>query len=81
MPLAKEGYVVAKTNSRSLLGHMNEMSLNIGLYCKSHGRYDLINMDEIEDNFFGWVSFDHTLRKYRRVNEYWQQKKATSKTG
>ncbi len=78
MPLVKEGYVVSKTNSRSLLGHMNEMSLSIELCCKSPGRYDLINMDKIEDNFFGWISFDHTLRKYRRVDEYWQQKKATS---
>ncbi len=71
MPMVKEGFVVSKTNSRSLLGHMNEMSLNIELYCKSQGRYDLINLDEIEDNFFGWLSFDHTLRKYRRVDEFW----------
>lgn len=78
MSLVKEGYVVSKINSRSLLGHMNEMSLNIELYCRSHGRYDLRNMDAIEDNFFGWLSFDHTLRKYRRVDGYWQQKKAIS---
>ncbi len=77
MPLVREGYVVSKTNSKSLLGHMNEMSLSIEMYCKSPGRYDLINMDKIEDNFFGWISFDHTLRMYRRVDEYWQQKKAT----
>ncbi len=77
MPLVREGYVVSKTNSKSLLGHMNEMSLDIEMYCRSLGRYDLINMDEIEDNFFGWLSFDHTLRTYRRVDEYWQQKKAT----
>ncbi len=79
MPLVKEGYVVSKTNSRSLLGHMNEMSLSIEMYCKSDDRYDLINMDKIEDNFFGWLSFDHTLRKYRSADEYWQQKKAIKK--
>ena len=76
MPLVKAGFVVSKTNNRSLLGHMNEMSLNVEMYCRSHGRYDLINIDAIEDNFFGWLSFDHTLRKYRRVDDYWKQKKA-----
>ncbi len=46
------------------------------MLCKSQDSYDLINIEEIEDNFFEWLSFDHTIRKYRRVDDYWKQKKA-----
>jgi hypothetical protein len=74
MKLVKEGYIVSKTNSKSMLGSMNALTHNMEYNCRKFRTYESINLDYIEDIYLEWVTFDKTLNKYRDVMDYWKEK-------
>ena len=76
MKFIHEGYVISKTNSKSMLGHLNELTLNIEILCRRFPSYEAIDLEDIENAYTGWISFDKTLKKYKTVMEYWMEKEA-----
>ncbi len=74
MKLVQEGYVVSKTDSRSMLGVMNEMTFHLGCRCENYLSYGNIDLDSEEDIFMDWLSFDKALRRYRFIKDYWKEK-------
>ena len=76
MKFIEEGYVISKTNSKSMLAHMNELTVNIEHHCRRFPLYQAIDLEYIENIHTDWMSFDKTLNKYRTVMEYWMEKEA-----
>ena len=75
MELAKEGYVISKTNSKSILASMNVMTKNIEYRCSTFSSYDSINIDEMEDAFMEWLVYDPSKpNQFRRTYDYWKEK-------
>ena len=70
--MAADEYVVGKTNSRSLLGHMNDMQFNLDHYFLQYEHYDHIDLDRIEDLLMDHIHHGkgHTL--YSRPITYWE---------
>ncbi len=75
MRLAEEGYIVSKTNSRSMLASMNVITTNIEYMCSAYSDFNAINLDKIEENFKNWLVSD-PLRQhtFRRTSDYWEKK-------
>ncbi|MEO7802820.1 MAG: hypothetical protein ABIR81_12505 [Ginsengibacter sp.] len=69
--LIKEGYVVGKTSSRSMLASMNAIIENIEAVCRRQSSYGAINLDGIEDTYLDWLTYDSRLRKYLVTKDYW----------
>jgi hypothetical protein len=65
------GYIVAKTNSRSMLAHMNQMIFQLEYDCSRFPLYETISLDLLEDRMM-----DHLYQKgnkgFVRVIEYWK---------
>ena len=74
MQLLEEGYVISRTNSRSMLASMNAITVNIETSCLMSPLYELINLDEIEDDYLDWFTLDAASGKYRRTKDYWIEK-------
>ena len=74
MEWMKEGYVISRTNSRSMLGSMNAITVNIEISCQVSPLYDLINLDKIEDDYLGWLTFDAASGHYLKTKDYWVEK-------
>lgn len=73
--LAKNGYVVSRTNNKSILGSMNAMSENINYRCSTFSGYDNIDLNYIEDAFMDWLTCDAMRpNKFRRSSDYWKEK-------
>lgn len=75
--LAKEGYVVSKTNSKSILGSMNAITENIEITCRDFESYEDIDTGYIEDIYTDWLTRD-TSRPYgyRHTMDFWKEKDA-----
>jgi len=75
MRLVKEGYIISKTNSRSMLGSMNAIGENVEHMCYTFRSYEAIDFDYIEDSFMDWLVTDKTRPYYfRRTSDYWKEK-------
>ncbi len=75
--LVKEGYVVSKTNSRSMLGSMNNITLNIEITCGNFKSYEEIDTGYIEDNFTDWLTQDASRPgRYRHTMDFWKERDA-----
>lgn len=69
------GYVVAKTDSKSMLAHMNQMVFQLEYNCIRFPSYDFISLDLLEDLMMD--NFYQTRNKeksYTTPKEYWQKK-------
>jgi hypothetical protein len=64
---------VSKTNSKSMLGYMNELTLNIEYHCRRFPSYESISLDYIENIHIDWLSFDKASNKYRTIIDYWMK--------
>jgi hypothetical protein len=75
LSLIKEGYIVSKTNSKSMLARINQMVLNLEINCSKYLSYNLIDLDEIEDAYINWLTLD-TSPTYncRATLDYWKEK-------
>jgi hypothetical protein len=77
IPLIKEGHVVSKTNSRSMLASMNNLTSNIEFSCSRFSGYDKIDIDEIENMYMDWLTQDKSASHgYRQTSDYWREKGA-----
>jgi hypothetical protein len=74
MRLVQEGYVISKTNSRSMPGRMNSISYNIESRCRMAPSYNALHPDEIEDSYVDWLTQDDASGKYLRTRDYWAEK-------
>ena len=73
--MIKGGYVISKTNSKSMLGSMNAITENINYRCSTYSGYDVIDIDYIEDAFMDWLVYDKTKpHNLRRTSDYWKEK-------
>jgi len=71
--LANE-YVVSKTNSRRMLGYMNEMKLQLEFMCSKFVRYEDIDLDQMETTMMGWPYKDPSNRRhYITPTDYWKE--------
>lgn len=71
MQLVREGYIISRTNSRSMLASMNAITVNIETSYRMSPLYDLIDLDEIEDDYLDWFTLDAASGKYLRTRNYW----------
>lgn len=70
-----EGYVVSKTNSKSILASMNAITKNIEYRCSTFKSYELIDLDAIEDSFMEWLTYNPSKpHRLRRTSDYWKEK-------
>lgn len=75
MGLIKEGYVISKTNSKSMLASMNAITQNIEYRCSTFPTYESINVDSIENAFMEWLVYDSSKPyRLRRTSDYWKEK-------
>jgi hypothetical protein len=75
MKLVKEGFVISKTNNKSVLASMNVIGQNVEYLCSRAGQYDSIDMDQVEDAFMDWLTRDSTRpSQYRCTSDYWKEK-------
>jgi hypothetical protein len=69
-----EGYTVSKTNSRSILGFMNQMAFELEYECRRAATYESISVDDLEDRMIDRIyQFGKGGRDYRTPIKYWQQ--------
>jgi hypothetical protein len=79
MELVRQGYVISKTNSKSMLASMNAISENVEYRCSTYNDFEAIDLDDIEDAFMEWLVYDKTKPYYlRRTSDYWREKKFIS---
>lgn len=74
MALVREGYVISKTNSRAMLGRMNSISFNIESRCRMSDSYTSISLNQIEDDYLGWLTHDSITGKYVQTRDYWVER-------
>ena len=74
MDMVKEGYVISKTNSKSMLASMNVLTFNMEFNCRQFPDYESINLDYIEDIYTNWLTMDRQSKKYRSMMDYWKEK-------
>lgn len=79
MPLVQEGYVISKTNSRSMLARMNSITYNIELRCRMLPSYKAIELDELEDSYLDWLTQDTAPGKYLCTRDYWAERRLLDK--
>jgi len=67
-----ESYVVAKTNSRSMLSYMNQMTLVLEWH--DYPSYENISLDEMEDQLINYLySTKDKKLDYTSPGEYWRK--------
>ncbi len=73
MQLVKEGYVISKTNSKSMLASMNVLTFNIEASCYDFESYEAIDISRIEDYYLDWLTQDKSKPGgYRFTRDYWK---------
>lgn len=72
MGYLEEGFVVGKTDSRSMLARMNQMSYNIEYQCTRSESYEVIPLQWMEDEITGYLLLDPATKKVRRLIDYFR---------
>jgi hypothetical protein len=79
MELVRQGYVISKTNSKSMLASMNAITENVEYRCSTYSDFEAIDFTYIEDAFMEWLVYDKTKPYYlRRTSDYWRERKFIS---
>lgn len=66
----EEGYVVGKTDSRSMLGRMNQMNYVVEYQCSKSASYEEIPLAWMEDQIAEYFYLDPVTKKYRYLIDY-----------
>ncbi len=75
MEMIKEGFVVSKTNNKSVLASMNTITFNIEHRCANFKSYDEVDRDSIEDSYVHWLTADKNSKGgFKKSSDYWKQK-------
>lgn len=68
-----DGYIVAKTSSKSILAHMNQMVHYLDYGCAGFASYDAISLDYLEDRMMdNFYQTGNKQKPYTTPAEYWQ---------
>jgi hypothetical protein len=68
-----DGYVVSKTNSKSLLSFMNQMVLELEFECSKYQSYEAILLDALEDKMMDRLyQYGRKWHDFRTPLKYWQ---------
>jgi uncharacterized protein DUF6933 len=71
-----DGYVVSKTNSRSMIAFINSMRLGLEISCSNSGSYDNISQDFLEESMMGYpYQISNISGDYRSAIQYWREQK------
>jgi hypothetical protein len=71
-----DGYVVAKTNSKSMLAHMNQMVVQLEFDCSRFTSYENISQDLLEERMMGYLyQAGGKSNSYTTVMEHWKMQK------
>ncbi|MBO9202660.1 hypothetical protein J7I42_20395 [Niastella sp. MAH-29] len=74
--LANE-FVVSKTNSRSMLAHINQMKLSLQIHCSNFDSYANISQDLLEEFGMKYLyGIEGKSNSYRTAIQYWKDQKA-----
>ena len=69
-----EGYIVSKTNSKSILAHMNQMVYHLEYHCSQVASYDSIPLDFLENGMMETLyQYGKSFHDYRSALDYWKQ--------
>jgi hypothetical protein len=72
--LQAEGYVVSKTNSKSILGFMNQMVPDLEYHCRKFENYTAISLNFLEERMMDHLyQYGKTFHDCRTPLQYWQQ--------
>jgi hypothetical protein len=74
MEMVREGYVVSKTNNKSMLASMNVLTFNMEFNCRGFPDYESINLDYIEDIYTDWLTMDKQSNRYHSIMDYWKER-------
>jgi hypothetical protein len=66
------GYVVSKTNSKSMLAFMNQIILRLEIFIQTHG-YENIAQDNLEDSFMSYLHLYPGTKHYSSPMEQWEK--------
>jgi hypothetical protein len=72
MALLEEGFVVGKTDSRSMLGRMNQINFHIEIQCTKSAAYEEIPLHWIEDQIADYPYLDPVTKKYRTLMDFFR---------
>lgn len=68
-------YVVSKTNSRRMLGYMNEIKMQLEYMCSKADNYEHIATDDMEDLMMEWLyQSSEKQHAYTTPLQYWKEK-------
>jgi hypothetical protein len=72
--LQAEGYVVSRTDSKSILSFMNQMVFELDVHCMKFESYPAISLDFLEERMMDRL-YQHGRRPHdcRTPLQYWQQ--------
>ena len=69
-----EGYIVSRTSSKSILGHMNQMVYQLEYQCSRAAGYDAIPLDMLENSMMEYLyQYGTKFHDYRSPFDYWKQ--------
>jgi hypothetical protein len=75
MKLIREGYVISKTNNKSILSSMNAITENIEYRCYAFENYEKLDLNSLEDAFMQWHAFDPSKPgRLRCTSDYWRER-------
>lgn len=66
----EEGYVVGKTDSRSMLGRMNQLNYVLEYQCSKAASYEELPLSWMEDQIAEYFYQDPVTKKYRYLIDY-----------
>lgn len=72
MILQEEGFVVGKTDSRSMLGRMNQMNYNIEYQCAKAASYEELPLAWMEDQIADYLYLDPETKKYKHLIDFFR---------
>lgn len=67
------GYIVAKTNSRSMLAHMNQMIFQLEYDCSRFLSYETISLDVLEDGMMDHWYQMNGKGAFTSAKAYWEK--------
>jgi hypothetical protein len=67
-------FVVAKTDSRSMLAHMNQMVIQLEFDCSRFSSYEYISQDLLEERMMDHLyQGSNKSKSYTTAIDYWKQ--------
>jgi hypothetical protein len=69
----EEGYVVGKTDSKSMISRMNQINYIIEYRCTQSPSYEMIPLSWMEEQIADYLYLDPATKKYRHLIDYFKE--------